>query len=216
MKIYVNEESQDVRVDFGEEEYARVSVSRSTGKVFTEVFPAGWLPVALGDSEPVYESPAPAYEPPAVPKNGDYVKVTYLNGDMVEGEVRGVSVYKGYNRDGFTGFRVGDFARWAIIPEPGSTYNETEPHNVAATIEVVKQLAKPVEIDGYWVKRRESHGDVAAWSSVECGGLPMTGACSLEEAYENIKASSDVTYMRKYIPALLAVAKFFEQEMEAV
>lgn len=67
MKIYVNEESQDVRVDFGGEEYARVSISRFTGQVFTEDCPASWLPNVLGDSELVYETPAPPLEWPTKP-----------------------------------------------------------------------------------------------------------------------------------------------------
>lgn len=161
-------------------------------------------------TELVKELNKPTYEPPAVPDSGDYVKVTYLDGDTVEGEVGTVMRYRDYNKVGFTGFQVGK--SWTVIPEPGSVYFESQPHRIAVTIKSVERPVEPVEIDGYWVARREEHNDVAAWGSKDFTNIPVTTAYSLEEAYEKIKASSDVTYMRKYIPALLAIAKFFEQE----
>lgn len=157
---------------------------------------------------------APAYEPPTAPKNGDYVKVSYLDGDTVEGEVGEVRRYRDYNKVGFTGFRVGK--SWTVIPEPGSVYFESQPHRVAVTIESVERPVKPVEIDGYWVVRRENYGDVAAWSNAECKGLPQVNSSSMERAWDDIHSYSDDPSMREYVPALLAVIKFFEQEKEAV
>lgn len=96
----------------------------------------------------------------------------------------------------------------------GNSYVEREPQNVAATIEVVEQPAKPVEIDGYWVKRRESQGDVAAWSNAEREGLPEANASNMEGAWDYIHTYSNEPSMREYVPALLAIIKFFEQEKE--
>ena len=164
-------------------------------------------------TELVKELNKPAYEPPTVPENGDYVTVTYLNGIEVAGVVRRVGMYTG-----FTGFWVGDFARWTIIPEPGSRFIEREPHNVAATIEVVKQPVEPVEIDGYWIVRGEDTSVVAYLSekdAAEEGGGYST-AESISSACEKIAFYSSRPAMREYIPALLAIVKFFEQEKEAV
>ena len=67
MKIYVDEESQEVRIDFGRKDYVRVAFSPVTGDVVTEVAPVGWLPNVLGDSELVYETPVPPLEWPTKP-----------------------------------------------------------------------------------------------------------------------------------------------------
>lgn len=64
MKIYVDEETQVVRVDLGERGYVLVELIPTIKKVVAEVCPASWLPEALGYSEQVYESPAPPLEWP--------------------------------------------------------------------------------------------------------------------------------------------------------
>ena len=64
MKIYVDEEGQNVRVDFGGEKYIRVAPSPFTGEMVTEISPVSWLPATLGDSELVYETPEPGPEWP--------------------------------------------------------------------------------------------------------------------------------------------------------
>lgn len=90
MKIYVNEESQAVRIDFGGEEYARVSISPFTGEVVTEVALSALLPLILGDSEPVYETPEPEW------KVGDVVPVGTVVGRKWSG------LYEGGDNDGVT------------------------------------------------------------------------------------------------------------------
>ena len=64
MKIYVDEGSQSVRIDFGEKRYVLAELSQFTGKVIANTGPAWWSPSALGKSELVYETPEPGPEWP--------------------------------------------------------------------------------------------------------------------------------------------------------
>lgn len=156
----------------------------------------------------------PEYVMPELPKTGDYVRVTYVNGDTHEAEVIGL-------RDSsricpFYNIHFSD-GRWTVVPvdaEAYKQYSKDEPHNVVVKVEHIERPIKPVEIDGYWIARKRG-GRVVAYLTerdAEQGKGAQTGADTVEEAEANIADWASRPYLRQYIPMTLAIIKYIENE----